>query len=63
MIKTKIYNDPRPMKFDWVNRCICGELFNGFKGDFLCGDCCDKPEVYNENEENTRIVNEELGEK
>ncbi len=62
MIKTKIYNDPRSIGIPWVCRChFCKELFTGFKADFICNECQDKPEVKNENEDNTKIVNEELG--
>jgi hypothetical protein len=63
MIKTKNYDDPRPSGMMWLCRCIdtdCKELFLGYKGDFICGECANKPEVNNENEENTEMVNEEM---
>jgi len=42
----------------WIDRChFCKELFKGFKADFICGDCQNKPELNNENEDNTKIIN------
>jgi len=60
-IKTKKYDDGREMGMDYVCRCdFCKELFNGIKYDTICGDCDSKPEIENENEDNTEIVNKAL---
>lgn len=44
-IKLCEYKDLRDIGMRWVNRCCdCRELFLGIKGDFICGECSEKPE-------------------
>jgi len=45
----------------WVCRCAdCKCIFSSFKNDDICCMCNAKPDLINEDEGNTKIVNEGL---